>query len=553
MAFDRSQTVFSRFEATARRFAGRPFLAVLEETAEIYGIGAGEITYGDALGRVTALAAAYRRAGYGRGHRVGLLLANRPDFILHWLALNAAGVSVVPINPDLRSAEQEYMIGHSEMVLAVAVPDRAAALAAAARSVGSPMAVVGPDGGPPPAPTAAPMAAPMAASSGAGPDADTECAVLYTSGTTGRPKGCLLANEYFLHCGDWYAGIGGLCRLEEGSTRMLTPLPLFHMNAMACSVMATVTVGGCLSVLDRFHPRTWWDSVRASRASVVHYLGVMPAMLMGLEPDGAERDHGVRFGFGAGVDRRLHAPFEERFGFPLIEAWAMTETGVAAAVIASREPRKIGTSCFGRPVPEVEVRLLREDGAPAAAGEPGEMLVRRAGAEPRFGFFRAYLKDPEATQAAWAGGWFRTGDVVLADEDGDLHFVDRKKNVIRRSGENISAVEVESVILQHPGIRQVAVAPTADPVRGEEVIACVVARDSPAGASAREALARDIVAWCLTRLAYYKAPGWVAFVDALPLTSTEKIQRGALRELVAAVIGTETTVDTRTLKKRQAA
>ncbi|HEV7368525.1 AMP-binding protein [Arenibaculum sp.] len=545
MAFDRSQTVYSRFEATARRFADRPFLAVLDETAEAYGIGAGEIAYGDALGRVQALAAAYRRAGYGRGHRVGLLLANRPDFILHWLALNAAGVSVVPINPDLRSAEQEYMIGHSEMVLAVATPERAAELETAARAVGSPMAVAGPDGEPPPAPVSAAADAVL--------DADTECAVLYTSGTTGRPKGCLLANEYFLHCGDWYAGIGGLCRLEEGSERMLTPLPLFHMNAMACSVMAMVTVGGCLTVLDRFHPRTWWDSVRASRASVVHYLGVMPAMLMGMEPGAADRDHRVRFGFGAGVDKRLHAPFEERFGFPLIEAWAMTETGVAAAVIASHEPRKVGTSCFGRPVPEVEVRIMREDGTPAAAGEPGELLVRRAGDDPRFGFFRAYLKDPEATAAAWAGGWFRTGDVVLADGDGDLHFVDRKKNVIRRSGENISAVEVESVLLQHPGVRQVAVAPTADPVRGEEVMACIVARDAPADASAREALARDVVAWCLSRLAYYKAPGHVAFVDALPLTSTEKIQRGALRELVAAVVGTPASVDTRALKKRRAA
>jgi acyl-CoA synthetase (AMP-forming)/AMP-acid ligase II len=250
---------------------------------------------------------------------------------------------------------------------------------------------------------------------------------------------------------------------------------------------------------------------------------------------------------GAGVDRRLHAPFEERFGFPLIEAWAMTETGAGAVVIAHEEPRHIGANCFGRPAPEVETLILRDDGTRAGIDEPGELLVRHAGADPRFGFFRDYLKDPEATAAAWEGGWFHTGDVVRQGADGSMYFVDRKKNVIRRSGENISAVEVESVLAQHPLVRQVAVAATPDSVRGDEVVALIVPHE--AGVGTREA-ADELVQWCLTRLAYYKAPGWVAFVEALPLTGTQKIQRGALKDLVGEIMAQQRSFDTRALKKR---
>jgi acyl-CoA synthetase (AMP-forming)/AMP-acid ligase II len=319
---------------------------------------------------------------------------------------------------------------------------------------------------------------------------------------------------------------------------------------MAYSTMAMVTTGGCLIVLDRFHPKSWWDSVRESRATIVHYLGVMPPMLMGAPESAQDRAHSVRFGFGAGVDAALQAAFEARFGFPLIEAWAMTETGAGAVVVASQEPRHVGTRCFGRPGAEIQTRIVADNAHEAEIDEPGELLVRHAGSEPAYGFFREYLKDPEATADAWRGGWFHTGDVVRQSRDGSLHFIDRKKNVIRRSGENISAVEVEGVLMQHPAVRQVAVAPAPDPLRGDEVFACVVvAPDAVAGA----ALAEEIVRFSLSRLAYYKAPGYVAFVDAVPLTSTQKIQRGGLKELVAASLASPSCIDTRAMKKRVAA
>jgi acyl-CoA synthetase (AMP-forming)/AMP-acid ligase II len=430
-----SGSVADAFARTAARCPDRDWLQVLPETAEQLGIEARTWTYAEAAAEVLRLRAAYARAGLGHGHRAGLLLLNRPEFLLHWLALNGLGVSIVPINPDWRAHELEYLVDHSEIVVAASLGERQQDLRAAAAAVGRALVVTDPrgDGLQPVTPAANPASGPC--------DTDTECALLYTSGTTGRPKGCVLTNEYFLWGGTWYTRIGGMCVVRSDVERMLTPLPLTHMNALACSAMCMLLTGGCLILLDRFHPRNWWQNVRESRATIVHYLGVMPAMLLAAEASADDRRHDVRFGFGAGVNPRHHAEFERRFGFPLLEAWAMTETGVGGVVIANREPRFVGTACFGAAADDVECRIVDDAGWDVAPDAPGELLVRHAGDAPGFGFFREYLKDAAATEAAWEGGWFHTGDLVTRDALGYFRFVDRKKNVIRRSGENISAVE----------------------------------------------------------------------------------------------------------------
>lgn len=537
-------TVFAAFADTAGRWPDRPFLHVLEETATVYDIPAGELSYGAALAEIERLRNAYAAGGYRTGMRVMLLMENRPGFFLQWFALNALGLSVVPVNPDLQSAELEYMAGHARPVLAVAIASRVADLEQAATASGVGFPVVTPEADTPPLdPRFADMETPQ------GAPLTREAAMLYTSGTTGKPKGCVLSNLYFLHSGRWYAKAGGLCAMNEDGERMITPLPIFHMNAMAYSLMAMITVGGCLIALDRFHPRSWWQSVRDSRATCLHYLGVMPSILMKAEPTEEDKAHNVRFGFGAGIDPKLHGPFEERFGIPLIEGWAMTETGAGAVIVANHEPRKRGTNCLGQPGPDIEARVVADDGSEAAPGQPGELLVRHAGEDPRFGFFSEYYANPVATAEAWEGGWFHTGDIVMRDADGDFFFVDRKKNVIRRSGENIAAVEVESFLMQHPDIKAAAVAAAPDELRGDEVFACLVVENGERD----EARAREIAEWCLDRVAYYKVPGYIAFVDALPLTSTQKIQRGELKTLVARLLTDPGTVDTRSMKKRRAA
>ena len=539
-----SGTVYGAFRRAAAIHADRPFLCTPPQPAASDGTEPRELTYAAAHGSIEELRARYAGAGYGQGHRVGLLLESRPEFFLHWIGLNALGVSVVPISADWRASELEYVIGHSEMCAAVALPSHIPDLARAGASVGTHPALMSPDLG------AVERAPPTPALAERAPDEATECALLYTSGTTGRPKACVLPNEYYLWAGQWYAATGGRCDVRAGTERLITPLPMSHMNAMAYSTMVMLLTGGCIVALDRFHPRTWWDSVRSSRATIVHYLGVMPALLLAAEPASRDREHSVRFGFGAGVGRQHHAAFETRFGFPLLEAWAMTETGAGAVMIANREPRKIGTGCFGKADPHVEYRVVDEEGCEAGPGTPGELLVRSAGVNPRFGFFREYLKDAAATDEAWRSGYFHTGDVVLVDADGDFHFVDRKKNVIRRSGENISAVEVEGVLAQHPSVASVAVTAVPDAVRGDEVFACVVPKaDVPA--TERAALAAALTGFCIERLAYFKAPGYVALCDRLPLTATEKIQRGELRALAQGLLERGECTDTRPLKKRQ--
>ena len=537
-------TVYERFQESAARWANADFLFVEKVTATNYGIAQGAVTWRSAALEVERLRTAFAKAGYGHGHRVGLLMENRPAYLFHWFALNSLGVSVVPINSEMRSAELEYLIGHSEICLAVSLPARVADLRAAAQAAGMKTQVValGDADFPPPAVPAPSLQA---------PDRHTECALLYTSGTTGRPKGCRLSNEYFLRVGEWYTGLEGFCPVRINQERIITPLPMNHVNAMAFSLMAVMFSGGCLIQLDRFHPKTWWQTVRESRATIVHYLGVMPAMLLSAPESPSDRAHDVRWAFGAGVGRKDHQRFEERFGIPLVEGWAMTETGAGGAIHANRAPRHIGAHCFGRVDSHMEIRIVGEDGNDVADDQPGELLVRSSDPDPRRYFFSGYLKDEAATEEAWAGGWFHTGDVVRRDAQGSLYFIDRKKNVIRRSGENISAVEVESVLNQHPAVKTSAVAATPDPIRGDEVLACIMTRE-PLDPKLQAQTAQDIVRWALEQLAYYKAPGYVAFVDAVPVTASQKIQRGELRKLADTLPGQAHCIDTRSMKVRQA-
>jgi crotonobetaine/carnitine-CoA ligase len=329
----------------------------------------------------------------------------------------------------------------------------------------------------------------------------------------------VLSHGYEIASGAWYAGLGGVAGLRPGEDRIYNPLPLYHANAGVVSLMGAILSGSCQVQPDRFHPNHWWREVAESRATVIHYLGVIAPVLLKLAPTDFERRHRVRFGIGAGIEPELHAAFEKRFGFPMVELWGMTE--MVRVLGDVHEPRQIGTRAFGRAVPGVEVRVVDDAGREVADETPGEMLVRHSAATPRRGCFSGYLKDEAATEAAWAGGWFHTGDVVWRGADGMLHFVDRKKNIIRRSGENIAAAEVEAVLQAHPLVKQVAVLAVTDDIREEEVLACVVLNRAVTPAEAAEALFR----WCHERLAYYKAPGWLLFLGALPTTGTQKVQK----------------------------
>ena len=511
-------TVFDVFTRTAQVVPDNVFLCAPPAPGRAYHPDGVEFTYSQTRTAALTLQSVYGTAGYGHGHRVALLLENRPEFFFHFLALNALGVSIVPVNPDYRHDEMLYLMEHSEADLAVVTGTRVADLELVARGRAKPLPVVCAEGLPQRLPQ--PGRAPRAGM----PGAESETSLLYTSGTTGRPKGCILTNFYYLNAGAWYRDLGGRIQIEYGRERFLNPLPLFHMNAQAVTATCAMLTAGCLAQPERFSPSRWWKDVEASKATIIHYLGVMPPLLLNQPPVPEERRHRVKFGLGAGVEPELHAAFEERFGFPLIEVWGMTETGRIYSDCV--EPRQITTRAFGRPFGRLEARVADDRNQEVARGTEGELLVRWGGSEgPRHGFFAGYLKNDEATEDAWRGGWFHTGDVVRQMPDDMLVFLDRKKNIIRRSGENIAAAEVEACLQAHDAVSQVAVLAVLDEVREEEVMACVV--PMPGVTPARE-VGERLQDWCLEKLAYFKAPGWVLFVDRLPTTGTQKIQKSLI-------------------------
>jgi acyl-CoA synthetase (AMP-forming)/AMP-acid ligase II len=515
-------TVHGMFAAAADATAHRPFICVPPRSERPYYPDGIELSYGDVAQQVDALRQRYEEAGYGHGHRACLLLENRPDLIVHWLALNAIGVSIVPINPAYRTAEIAYLLSHAEPVLVVTLREQRqldAALAEATQPIAV-LRVAGDDLGA--GITDVPRAVQPAPHAGA-PGSLSEAALLYTSGTTAQPKGCILTNEYFVSTGRWYLTRAGEATYHFGSDRLYAPLPLFHMAGLACTFMAMMLSGGCLILPERFNQRFAWTDIVACRATVLHYLGVIVAALLGQPESPDERCHGLRFSMGVGANPGIRARAHARFGISFVEGWGMTETG--RSPFNTAEPRHLDLNTIGRSEASFEMRVVDGDDAEVPNGTVGELCVRHSAATPRKGFFAGYLKNPEATEAAWRNGWFHTGDSAWQHDSGVFVFVDRLKHLVRRSGENISAAEVEGVMIASPLVQQAAVVAARDPMRGEEVAAFIVLRG---GETPTAEHATQIFSYCAERLAPYKLPAWIKFVAELPMTSTNKIQKHQL-------------------------
>lgn len=526
---------------SATRFPNHDALHIPLSACQHYSSKEINLSYSELDGAIAQATEIWRQTGVSG--RVALMLENRPEFFIQWLALNALGISVIPINHEMPDAEIPYYLEHGEATAVLTLGAHRDRLSNVIDTLKTSIPVITQDQ------ISTLALGDVAEIPEVTTDSNAECALLYTSGSTGKPKGCLLNNDYFLQQGIWYQNLGGHIALREGDERLLTPLPLSHMNAMSVSTMAMFMTGGCLIQLDRFHPGTWWQSLRDSRATAVHYLGVLPAILLALPEEPLEDfSKQIRFGFGAGVNPAHHERFEKRFGFPLIEAWAMTECGAGGAIIASDEPRHVGHCCFGTPLDTVEWQLVDEQKLPVDKGTPGELRVRARGPDPQKGYFSGYLKNPEATAEAWADGWLNTGDVVVELEDGNLAFVDRRKNIIRRSGENISVLEIEAALGDHPAIKSAVATAVPDEMRGDEVALCVILNTSVEGSLET---ARAIQAIALKKLVYFKAPGWILFAEALPVTAANKPKRADIKQFAKIGVGNGDAYDLRAYKTRR--
>ncbi len=536
-------TIASQFMAQAESRPHAPFLCIPPSPQRDYLPDGQEYTYEEVAARAKTLTKHYGAAGIGHGHRVAILVENRPDFFWHWIALNMLGASIVPLNPDSRKAELVYIFDLTEPDLCVTLPKRAMDLSEAIAQSGTKTPVVShlqvEDGDVPTITRPAPFPGQ--------PDSTSEAGLLFTSGTTGSPKACVLNNRYFVTAGVWYTSRGGRGTFRYGQERMYSTLPVNHLGGLGFAAMGMIVSGGCLIQSDRFSPRRVWADARHTGATVMHYLGVVLTTLLQMEPTEDERMHSIRFAMGGGGgDPALRKAFQDRFGVELCEGWGMTETG--RTIYASHPPFHEDVSNFGRTTEGFEVRVVDDANQPVAVGERGELLVRFSGPDPRFGFFAHYLKNDEATEQAWEGGWFHTGDMVSMLADGTICFIDRKKNIIRRAGENIAAAEIESVLDRHPAIEVSSCVPIKDPIREEEVFAFVQLKDKGADG---DKIAEGIFQWCQEHLAYFKAPGWICFIDTMPLTGSNKINRAVLMEKVKDPQTCEA-IDLRSMKRRKA-
>lgn len=506
-------SLYDLFRQSAETFEKNPFLAVPRRLAQEWDVP-NEIPYGEALERVDALRDEYSAQGIGVGDRVALAFESRPDFVFHYLALNGLGACVVPLNTDLTVDELSYQLGHAGCGAVLGLPELEPLLASAVEATGRSLTLS----------TRGPRAL-RSQWRHKGDSAlfttpvERQAAILYTSGTTGKPKGCVLTNVYLQEAAAYNLRLPPHLALAVGAERQMNPLPLYHMNAIN-TLGATIASGSCYVMPGRFSATHWWDDIADTRATRFKYLGIMIPALLGQPETERDRHSGVRVAFGAGVDPVLHERFEQRFGIPLIEVWGMTESGRFMCV--DREPRQIHTRACGRPLPGLEARVIDDAGHEVSDGAVGELVVRHSAKNPRYGFFSGYLDDPQATETAWTGDWFHSGDLCTRSPDGLFTFVDRKKNIVRRSGENISSAEVEAVLAASPLVMQVAVAAVPDALRDEEVLACVI----PTAEVARDrTLALALHQFAAERLAYYKPPGWIYFVDELPVTGTQKVQK----------------------------
>ena len=454
------------------------------------------VTYAEFDGLANRAANALGGLGVAKGDRVTLAMGSSVEYLVAAFGILRAGGVLNPVNPALGARELGYVLGHAEPK--VVITD-AARLEAAGTVLGADAFA---------ALVAGSAAAPPAVALGPG-DAST---LLYTSGTTGTPKGVLFSHGS--------TGIGGRHFIEAlGLTpddTILAVTPLFHGNAWG-AVQTALHAGGTVAFPRAFHASEFWPLVHATGATVLYTLGTILAMLLTRESSALERTSRLRIVLGLGA-----APVRDevirRFGVRHVaECFGSTDAGVVTITPLGAAWRP--GSC-GPPVPGVELRILDADGRMLGPRETGEIAVRSPAC------LTAYFRDPEETAAAFRDGWFLTGDLGFVDEDGWLYFVDRKRDVIRRGGENVSSVLIEKTLREHPRVAEVAVIGVPDPVLGQEIKAFVVANGPVTGA--------ELGAFAAARLAKFQVPRLWEFRASLPKTATQRVEKYKLRDEAAA-------------------
>ena len=497
-----------------------------------------QVTYEEFLAYTLKAANLFRELGVEHGDRVCTFLPNGREFPFIWMGLARLGAICVPINTAYKQAEMAYILNNAEVKALVSHHTLMDVAQDAARMCPSLQDMLVVKEGSEVHPdwkdfwTLLREASPVLPQTRSDVKPNDISMLVYTSGTTGNPKGVMMTHEMYVAAGQGFA----TWTASTQEDRFFTCLPYFHANAQYYSTMGSLAAGASLILEDRFSASRFWGQVRESRATVVNFIGMMMPVLLKQPPAQNDRDNSVRIFYGSpALAPEVLAEFEERFGATVQLGFGMTET-CYGTIERLGLPHRSGSSGQPRWHPDPrfqnELRIAGHDGNHLPYGQVGEITIRNPAVMP------GYWRNPERTQESLKDGWLHTGDLGWVDEDGYLYFVDRKKDVVRRRGENISSQEVEDVIKRHPGVLDCAVIAVPSDLGEEEVKAYVVNRSfeptQETGHGSKDGLVElapeDVIYWCAERLAHFKVPRYVEFRDDMPRTPSFRVRKDVLRQ-----------------------
>lgn len=461
--------------------------------------------------------------GVKKGTHVAFMVDNKPEIILIYFGLGKLGAVAVPVNTAAKGELLSYYLRQSESEILIADAALVERLGGVVRSTPKLRHVVSvrdvTAGDTTPIDTGLPQSdfSDLLAASEERPDMEVRFsdlhALLYTSGTTGPSKGNMITHAGSLSAGFEVARTFGYCQDDI----LYVCLPIFHGNALWCSVLPAFVAGASIALARTFSVTTFWEDIRSYGATQFNSLGAMTNFLWSRPPDPRDRDHKVRQAMVVPTPT-FYRDFEERFGIRFMSLYGLADRGIVAARGPNDPPEKwasAGKACEG-----VEIQIVDDDDFEVPRGQPGEIVVRT---RVPWLLAQGYYNMHESTVQACRNLWFHTGDRGYLDEDGYLYFLDRKKDAIRRRGENISSFEVEQIILKHPAVLDVAAFPVVSEHSEDEVMVAVVIRE---GHVLRES---NLIEHCRNNMAYFMVPRYVEFAAALPRTMTEKVEKYKLK------------------------
>ena len=501
-------TLHGAFESRARRDPERPFLLFAGRTWSWAEFGAA----------VTRTACLFAARGIRKGDRVAVMARNHEGHVLTLFALARIGAIMVPVNPEFGVQEARSVLHHAEVSGIIASSDTRDIARHACRGLATAPWLVRLDAGRHDVPLLHDLA--DRAPEGQLPDditADDTCLIVYTSGTTGFPKGAMHSQRSFVTSGEAFVQRVHL----QADDRVMIVLPLFHINALFYSVAGTLAAGCSMVVVPRFSASTFWETALATGATEVNVIDAIGTILKNRPRSEYRPGHRIRKVYGA--RQNVVDTFRDEFGIPhLVGGFGMTEIPGVTCTPLDEPRRPGGMGPVGRhpdPArPWAKCRVVDDEGRDVAVDEVGELAVKTPI------IMQGYFRDPDQTRAAFRDGWFLTGDLVRRDADGWYYFVARKKDIIRRRGENISGAELDRVIGDHPAVHEAAAIAVPSEVGEDEILVAVTLKAGQACS------AQEIAAWCRERLAPQKTPRFVAFVDELPHTPTHKVSKQLLKD-----------------------